>query len=184
MMKKKVKVLIGIGVVLFVVMIVAFTPSAMERHVNRRTFAASKADVWAVISDVANYHQYATGLTGVTILSGEGKGMIRSCSDELGSWKETCTAWNEGTSYSFNVHTGKDYPYPFKTFRGTWSINDLHLDQAELVIEFEYQFPYRWMSWLFSGATHKAIDEGNNTLIKNWERAILQKASLISQTDE
>lgn len=176
-MKKKVKILLGIGVSLLILIVVAFTPPTTERHTTRKVISTDKPQVWEVISDVGNYHQYATGLSGVTIMSGKGKGMVRSCSDEQGSWRETCTAWDEGTSYSFDVDTGSGFPYPFKKFNGTWSVNELDDTSSELVIEFEYQFPYRWMSWFFNEDTHRAIDEGNQTLTGNWEKKIMELAS-------
>ncbi len=182
-MKRKVKVLIGIGLALLVFVGTAFTPSSIERHVTRKQITAPKAKVWEVISDVGNYHQYATGLSSVTIVSGKGQGMVRSCSDEQGSWQETCTAWDEGTSYSFDVDTGSGFPYPFKVFNGTWTVNDLNGHTSELLISFEYQFPFRWMSWFFNSDTRVAIDQGNQTLVNNWEQAIL-KLAFESEIDE
>ncbi len=179
-MNKKFKVLIGAGITLTLLIVVAFSPSTIEPHVTSKKLDASKAQAWAVISDVGNYHQYATGLSSVTIVSGSGEGMVRSCSDEQGTWQETCTAWEEGTSYSFEVDTGSGFPYPFKKFNGTWTVNQVDQVSSILLIEFEYQFPYRWMSWFFNEDTHKAIDLGNQTLIDNWERKILEVESTVT----
>ncbi|MEQ9426369.1 MAG: SRPBCC family protein [Cyclobacteriaceae bacterium] len=176
MKRSKAKVaLVSFSAVSLIILAVAFTSPGFETHINSRTINAPEHVVWAVISDVGNYHRYATGLSGSTIISGEGEGLIRSCSDESGSWKETCTSWNEGRSYSFDVDVGSGYPYPFKKFAGTWSLSKLDsdvTDLTELAIEFEYQFPYRWMSWFYSDATHQFINEGNRTLLDNWESAI------------
>lgn len=173
-MKKSRVVFLGIALLLVIVCVAAFTAPAIEKHQNSRILSASKEAVWQVISDVGNYHQYATGLSGVTIVSGSGEGMVRSCSDELGSWKETCTRWDEGNSYSFNVDTGSGFPYPFKKMEGTWSVKEIDENFSELLIEFEYQFPYRWMSWFFNDDTHQAFDEGDKTLLDNWEKAIAE----------
>ena len=45
-----------------------------------RTVKATKSDAWTVISDVANYHKVAPNIDDVKIISGNGEGMIRSCS--------------------------------------------------------------------------------------------------------
>ena len=185
-MKKKFKIIIGAGVLLVGVTIASFAPGPIESHVSKKMLSASKEVAWEVISDVGNYHRYATGLSSVTIVSGAGEGMVRSCSDEQGSWQETCTAWDEGTSYSFDVDTGSGFPYPFERFNGTWTVNTVDPDGmfTELIISFEYQFPYRWMSWFFSEDTHAAIDDGNQTLIENWEDEIARRAIALSTNSE
>jgi len=172
-MKKSHKILLGIGGILIIFAIVAFTSPGVDRHQDSRKISASQEEAWKVISDVGNYHKYATGLTGVTIISGQGEGMVRSCSDELGSWEETCTAWNEGSSYSFNVDVGSGFPYPLRKMNGTWSVKQIDENYSELLIEFEYQFQYRWMSWMFTNATHEAFKKGDKVLIDNWEKEIV-----------
>ncbi|MEP1095866.1 MAG: SRPBCC family protein [Cyclobacteriaceae bacterium] len=179
-MKRSRVLLIGIAALLLIVAVAAFTTPEVEIHEDVRTLTASKEIVWEVISDVPNYHNYATGLSGVTIISGEGKGMIRACSDELGTWKETCTSWDEGSSYSFRVDTGTGFPYPFKKMIGTWSVYEIDENFSEIIVRFEYQFPYRWMHWFFNDDTHKAFDEGDKTLLDNWEKAIA-KAGILGE---
>ncbi len=173
-MKKSTKIILGIAALIIVFVIVAFTPPSVETHRDSRMMIpSSKEVVWEVIADVGNYHRYATGLDNVTIVSGSGEGMVRSCSDEQGAWLETCTAWNEGNSYSFNVDPGTGFPYPFKMMQGTWSVQSIDENLSEIQIEFNYQFPYRWMKWMFSKATHEAFDEGDKTLLDNWENAVM-----------
>ena len=173
-MKKK-HIFLGTGGLLIILAIVAFTPPKEEEFSGSRIISAPKEKVWKVISDVGNYHKYATGLTGVSIVSGEGEGMIRSCSDELGTWKETCTAWDEGSSYSFNVDTNSGFPYPMRKMSGTWSVKEIDENSAELLVAFEYQLQYRWMNWIFSEATYEAFNNGNKTLLDNWEERILKE---------
>ena len=60
-----------------------------------RTMKGTKASVWKVISDVANYHEVAPNVDDVKIISGEGIGMVRSCSHGKDSWTETCSIWEE-----------------------------------------------------------------------------------------
>ncbi len=173
-MKKSRILFLAVAAILAITGVTAFTTPAIETHSNGRMINAPREVVWKVISDVGNYHRYATGLSGVTVISGEGKGMVRACSDELGSWRETCTRWDEGSSYSFSVDPGTGFPYPFKHMMGTWSVNEVDENFSELLIEFEYQFPYRWMSWFFNDDTHQAFDDGDKTLLDNWEKRISQ----------
>ncbi len=185
-MRRSRKRLLIIGGGLLLLVIVAFTPPGVETHTDSRTITAPKEVVWQVISDVSNYHRYATGLDNVTVMSGSGVGMVRACSDEQGAWQETCTFWDEGNAYSFDVDPGTGFPYPFTKMNGTWSAEAMSENVTELVVTFEYRFPYRWMHWLFNGATHDSFDEGDKTLLDNWEEKILAtevSAQSISDND-
>lgn len=175
MMKRFKGLLIGLGV-LVLLAIWAFTSPSLDSHSTSREIAAPQAQVWAVISDVGHYNKYATSLTDVQILSGSGEGMVRSCSDENGTWTEKCTLWQEGEAYAFQVNTDK-FPFPFEVFNGAWSLEKLSNTKTKLTVKFDYQFSYRWMSWFFGSDTHKLVEEGNNELIDNWEKAILGNAS-------
>ncbi|HMB64042.1 MAG TPA: SRPBCC family protein [Eudoraea sp.] len=174
MKTKKIKgLLLGLALFVLIALVVAFTPPGMESHSDERIIRAPKEIVWAVIADVGNYHQYATGLTGVRIISGEGVGMVRSCSSEEGTWTETCTAWDEGSMYAFDVNTEAGFPFPFKVFNGKWSLEEYGHGATRLRVGFEYQFPQRWMHWIFSEATHTAIREGNQNLMDHWEDKVI-----------
>ena len=138
--------------------------------------AAPKALVWSVISDAGNYHRYATGLHDVKILSGEQEGMVRSCTNDTGTWSETCTDWQEGERYTFEVHTeADDYPFPLKTMRGTWFINSVENESVEFGVQFDYQLPYRWMHWLYNGAVRNNFKNG--AVLDNWKKEIEQRAA-------
>jgi len=168
------------GIVIALLMVWALTPPANATHGSKRVVSAAKKVVWPVVSDVANYHKYANGLTAVEILSGNGEGMIRTCSDEFDTWSETCTKWVEGEAYAFSVNTEDGFPFPFKHFSGTWTVTELLPEETEIAIEFDYQFDYRWMNWFLSGATRAAIEDGNDQLLDNWEQKIKVDAQLLS----
>ena len=182
-MKRSRKLGIGLGVLLGLLLMLAFSTPKPETHSNRRIISAPKDMCWALIADVANYHQYATGLDHVSVLSGEGIGMVRACSDEQGSWQETCTAWTEGESYTFNVDVDSGFPYPFKLMEGTWQVEEFEVGFTEVTVTFHYQFPYRWMKWLFSKETHRAFEAGNKTLIDNWENQLMSGPLPITAPD-
>jgi len=173
-MKRSKVLLLSFTGLLVIALILALTPSSIETHTNQKLVKAPRNIVWNVISDVANYHHYATGLSDVQILSGQGEGMLRSCSDDHSTWTETCTAWHEGSHYAFNVNMDSDFPYPFRIFNGRWSVEEKDPDQTFIVVEFEYQFPQRWMQWLYGDDTHALIDEGNASLMENWVKRILE----------
>ena len=80
MKRSKVK-LISFSALLIIILIVAFTPPGTEIHETKRIINAPSEIVWSVIADIENFHKYATALTGITILSGKGEGMVRACSD-------------------------------------------------------------------------------------------------------
>lgn len=173
MKASKIKFLLLFSVVLFVIIVIlAFDSPGIETHETKRLINSPKEVVWSVISDIENYHKYTTGLTGVTIISGEGEGMIRACSDPDNTWTETCTKWEEGSSYAFSVNTESGFPFPFDVFNGTWLLEGRNENKTTITIRFEYQFTYRWMNWMFSSDTHLAIEEGNEILLDNWEKEI------------
>lgn len=167
-MKKRYKIIIGVVGGLGLILLIALTPPGSETHQSTRLVKAPKEIVWPVIADVQNYHKYATGLTHVAILSGSGKGMVRSCSDSASTWTEICTIWEEGKTYAFEVNMESGFPFPFRKFSGTWSLHEQPNNKTQILISFQYRFPQRWMRWFFSQDTHRYIEQGNKTLFDNW----------------
>lgn len=176
MKRSKVK-LIGFSVILIIILIIAFTPPGIEAHETKRLMNAPHGIVWSVIADIENYHKYATGLTEVKIISGKGEGMVRACSDAISTWTETCTKWVEGESYSFDVNTDTGFPFPFDIFNGTWSLEKQSEDETLIIVNFKYQFSYRWLKWFYNDDTYMAIDKGNTTLLNNWSKKIKEVAA-------
>ena len=153
----------------------SFSSATKETFLMKKIISAPKEASWEVISDVANYHRYATGLDEVFVVSGKEKGMIRSCSDERGVWRETCTLWEEGRIYSFEVDTKSGYPYPFTYMKGTWSVYGIDEHFSEITVQFEYEMPYKWMSWIYNSATQEAFTKGTRNLLLNWESEIMNR---------
>ncbi len=54
-----------------------------------RVIKAGKHSVWKVISDVGNYDKVAPNIDEVKIVSGEFRGMVRSCRQGNDTWSET-----------------------------------------------------------------------------------------------
>jgi len=107
----------------------------------KRMINANKKEVWNTISDIENYHKVASNIDNVKIISGEGKGMVRSCSHGKDSWSETCTLWENEKQYSFLIDTkAPDYPYPFKNLKGTWKVDEIENNKSEITMEFEFEY--------------------------------------------
>lgn len=142
-------------------------------HGDRKT-------VWNVISDLNNYHNIAPNIDETHIVSGEGEGMVRSCSSGGNSWSETCTVWEPGQKYSFLIDTAApDYPYPLKYLQGTWAVNPSSngMVDIEMLFEFEYKhslqalFIHPFMASWFTGVCEDLLD--------NWEKKIKELAGNI-----
>ena len=119
-----------------------------------RTMKATKASVWKVISDVANYHEVAPNVDDVKIISGEGIGMVRSCSHGKDSWTETCSIWEEEKEYAFEVNTDAiDYPYPFKYLRGNWKVHAVDNSQTKVIMLFEFEYKRKFQFSVFANFT-------------------------------
>lgn len=96
---------------------------AVERS---RLIPAPVADVWAVVADLAGYHEVVGSLARTEVVSGYGVGLVRYCVDTKGrDWYETCTVWEEGRRYTMAVDVDT-YPPAFRAlFKGvvgTWIV--------------------------------------------------------------
>lgn len=138
-----------------------------------RVVKAGKHSVWKVISDVVNYDKVAPNIDGVKIISGEGLGMVRSCSHQNNSWTETCTMWFDENSYSFEVNTSAaDYPYPFKFLKGTWEVEGLDSGTTIIKMTFDFQYKRNYQNWLLHPFLKSRISKTAETLLDNWQRVI------------
>ncbi|SHJ20584.1 type II toxin-antitoxin system RatA family toxin [Aquimarina spongiae] len=138
-----------------------------------RVVEGDKSKVWKIISDVENYHKVAPNIDDSKIISGEKKGMVRSCFHGKDSWKETCTLWEDEQQYSFVVNTeAPDYPYPLRALKGTWMVDEISQDKNEItmVFEFEYKKPIQniFVHPLMKYKFTKVCEE----LLDNWQKKI------------
>lgn len=95
---------------------------------DARWYDADPDAVWRVVSDPAIYADVAPNLSRVTVLDGEGIGMVRECTDTDGrSWTETCTAWEPGRRYAVEVDVAESPVHRrlFRSFAGEWSTEAL-----------------------------------------------------------
>lgn len=94
--------------------------------------------VWEVITDPNMFSRRTPILSNVEVVEGEGINMRRCCHDTRGRfWFEHCVAWDEGRSYSMQTDV-EEFPYPFKSMKGTWGVKDLGDDTVLIFIEYEY----------------------------------------------
>lgn len=142
-----------------------------QQLVYERTYHGSKEKLWALIADVAHYHEVAPNIDQVKILSGQGEGMIRRCSHGRNSWTETCSLWEEGEQYSFEVNTqAVDYPYPLKFLKGTWKLVNLPEDQVKVILFFDFAYK----SSVYKALLHPMMKIKFNRicwqLFNNWQK--------------
>ncbi len=144
------------------------------KHVKyERIVKANKKEVWKAISDVANYHQVAPNIDDVKIISGEGKGMVRSCSHGKNSWTETCSMWVEEKSYSFEVNTkALNYPYPFKFLKGTWEVQEIDTNTTKIVLLFDFQYKHKYQNWLLHPILKGKFSKTAEELLNNWQKML------------
>ncbi len=141
----------------------------------KRTINASKSAVWKVISDVANYHQVAPNIDGVTIISGKDEGMVRSCSHGKDSWTETCSVWEEEKTYSFIVNTNTpDYPYPLSFLQGTWNVIEKDKNHTEIEMIFELKYKKKIIT-LFHPILKTKFNQISDGLLDNWKKILENK---------
>ncbi len=105
-----------------------------------RLIGASVADVWAVVADVAGYHEMVETLAYTEVVSGQGVGLVRHCVDTRGrEWYETCTAWEEGHRFTMTVDIDT-YPAAFRALFaqvvGTWAVEPVGR-RTRLTVRFE-----------------------------------------------
>jgi hypothetical protein len=107
----------------------------LEREVR-----ASAERVWSVVSDVARYAEVAGTLHKSEIVSGEGIGLVRRCEDKNGiCWLETCTRWEPGRAYAFEVDTSAPgYPLPLRTMRGDFEVERVTEGRSKVRIRFTF----------------------------------------------
>ncbi len=138
-----------------------------------RVIKADKESVWKVISDVGNYDKVAPNIDAVKIISGEGRGMVRSCSHGNDSWSEICTMWVEEKSYSFEVNTSAtDYPYPFKFLKGTWEVQGLDRGTTKIIMLFDFQYKRKYQNWLLHPFLKSRFSKTAEALLDNWQKII------------
>ena len=138
---------------------------SFKRRVN-----AGKARVWAVISDVGNYHTVAPNIDRTDIISGEKVGMVRRCSHGKDSWRETCSLWDEEKEYSFEVDTNApDYPYPFKTLRGNWQVQEVSEGETVIVMNFEFEYKKPFQNLLMHPILKHQFTKTCEKLLDNWQ---------------
>lgn len=135
-----------------------------------RVVKADKKSVWEVISNVSDYDKVAPNIDEVKIISGEGRGMVRSCSHGKDSWTETCTLWVEEESYSFEVNTSApDYPYPFKYLKGTWEVQEIDRSTTKIIMHFDFQYKRKYQNWLLHPLLKSKFSKTAEKLLDNWQ---------------
>lgn len=147
-------------------------PLCKEFRFGKRVNSNSEA-AWEVISDIGSYHEVAPNIDRVEILSGKGEGVVRSCTSGEDSWTETCTLWEPGNRYSFEVDTTpEDYPYPLKFLRGTWGIRNISEGVTEVFMLFEFKYEKKYQALLVHPLMSSQFRTISEDLLTNWKQKI------------
>jgi len=178
-------IILAVAIIVFLMAVhqgfhLMFIDSLMGSETNQVVFTrivpTSKKEAWKVVSDVANYHHVAPNIDDVKIISGEGKGMVRTCSHGKNKWSETCTLWDEERRYSFVVDTKTpSYPFPFKHLIGTWEITEIEPNKTEIVMIFDFAYNKRIMNLLLHPILRIKFKKIAEELLDNWEKMLTKK---------
>jgi len=148
--------------------------TSVKRMSFKRKVKANKSKVWEAISDVGNYHKVAPNIDNVEIISGKKEaGMVRSCSHGKDSWTETCSLWEEEKEYAFEVDTSApDYPYPFKTLRGNWQVEEAGKGETEITMNFEFEYKKSFQNILLHPIMKHQFTKICKELLDNWQNKV------------
>lgn len=139
----------------------------------KREVNAAKKEVWDTISDIENYHKVASNIDNVKIISGEGKGMVRTCSHGKDSWSETCTIWENEKQYSFLIDTkAPDYPYPFKYLKGTWKVDEIDIRRSEITMIFEFEYMKKFHNLILHPLLKFKFSKVCIEIMDNWQLSL------------
>lgn len=112
-------------------------PEMSEQIVERRSIAAPKSHVWAVLADYENIHHYTSEVKHSALDAGPacGVGAVRTCSVMMGmKIREEVLDWQEGESYTISI----DSPMPTKDHRVTLHVRELSPTTSELTMTASY----------------------------------------------
>lgn len=147
-----------------------------KRFRFERIVKGTKQEVWKVIADIGNYHKVAPNIDDETIISGEGRGMVRRCSHGKDSWTETCSLWEAGKVYSFVINTSApDYPYPFNSLKGTWEVEEMDADTTKIRMLFDFQYKRKFQNWVLYPLLKSKFTKIADELLDNWEYELKNK---------
>lgn len=141
-----------------------------------RIVKADKIRTWKLISDVGNYALFAPNIDEVKIISGDGLGMVRTCSHGKDTWAETCTLWTDEKEYAYVVHTTEpDYPYPFKFLNGFWAVEEIDKNTSKIVLRFEFQYNKEIQNILLHPLFRTKFFKIAEELLDNWQSELERK---------
>jgi len=167
-------ILVGLIILTLVYGFIQYPKAKGIKHfISERVVVAPKDKVWDIIADIGNYHKVtAAGIDHVQIIEGEGLGLKRVCSDPRGnSWEETCTIWEPGKQFGFEVNTQKeDYKLPFKSLSAIWKIDSISTNKTKITIDMSYEFKNPFLGGLFLNLGEKQAEIDSNYLLDNWQK--------------
>ena len=75
--------------------------------------------------------------------------------------------------YSFVVDTSApDYPYPFKSLKGNWRLNEINPTETEIIMDFEIAYKNKIYNLLLHPFLKYKFGKVGEDLLDNWQRQI------------
>lgn len=144
-------------------------------------FAASRvvpvppARAWERVADLEGYAEVTPTLSRIELGGPPAVGSSRRCYNAKGQgWDESCTLWEEGRAYGFEVDTST-YPLSLRAFlrafRGTWRVEP-HPSGAEISMRFEAEPRFGPIGGLALRASARGAGRLMETILDNWERQL------------
>ncbi len=132
---------------------------------------------WDVITDHRLYGQLAPNLSSAHVDGDTAEGTVRTCANRSGrQWSETCTRWDEGERFEFNVHTD-DYPYPLAVMRGAWWVRAVAPRASLVGMDFRYQPRSGVRGAVFAAAMQAAFPLVLRRILRGWRAEMLRQST-------
>lgn len=146
----------------------------MHHIEQERAYDAPAPLVWDVMTDPDIYADVAPNLTHVEVISGDGAGMVRRCTDTDGNvWTETCTHWTDQESFGVEVDvaTSDFHRRLFTHFAGEWHLTERD-DHVLATISFDYQMKYGPLGRLLARFMEPKAESLVAAIFDGWETEI------------
>ena len=143
-----------------------------------RTYAVPAPRLFEVVSDLDIYAEFAPNLARVDVLSGDGVGMVRQCTDPDGqSWRETYTDWVPGTRLATRVDVSTypaDLAAMIVALEMSIEVEPVDADSSKVVVVVDAELSDLGRSVFDEGG---AADDLMRPILEGWGQHVLSTSS-------
>lgn len=157
----------------------------MSQITMHRLLDAPTDVVWDVVTDPDVYAEVAPNLSSVTILDGDGEGMVRECVDTGGNaWRESCHYWEAGRAFAVavDVRTSDFHQRLFTRFEGSWSLAE-RADGTLVTMQFDFDTRYGPLGSLLSRYVAFKAAPLLEAIFEGWEAEVETRLAETSESD-